>query len=157
MKQERVLLLDNIRSTHNVGAIFRTADAIGISKIYLGGITPAPLDRFGRKRKDIAKSALGAEETVVWEQANNFIETIQALKVEGYLIIALEQVEKSVDYKTLAPSEKTAVIVGNEVEGVSQSVLDLVDKVAEIPMRGTKESLNVSVSTGILLYRLFDR
>ena len=137
-KIDAVLILPDIRSTYNVGAIFRTADAVGISKIYLVGITPAPLDRFGKVRSDIAKSALGAEQTV-------------------NTIIAIEQSERAVDYKKVRLSGPTAFILGNEVTGISQSVLAKCDVIAEIPMHGMKESLNVSVATGIALFRMLGR
>ena len=156
-QQKKVLILENIRSTLNVGAIFRTADAIGIDKIFLCGITPAPIDRFGRKRRDVAKSALGAEESVEWEHMLSAQVCVEALKKEGFEVVVLEQTKQSVDYKTVTPKQKTAVILGNEVDGVSETLLALTDVAVEIPMMGIKESLNVSVSAGILLYRLFDR
>lgn len=150
------LLLHNIRSTHNVGAIFRTADATGVEKIYLSGITPAPVDRFGRIRTDIAKAALGAEKTVAWESITNddvekFIKKNRKEKVK---IIALEQSPFSIDYKKIKPSEKNLIILGNEVGGIEKEILELCDEIAEIPMFGKKESLNVSVATGVLLYSL---
>ena len=154
--KDKILILDNIRSTHNVGSIFRTADAAGITKIYLSGYTPAPIDRFGRKRKDVAKSALGAEETVEWESVKDTKEIVTKLKEEGFQIISLEQSDNSTDYKKVDVKEKVTVVLGNEVEGVSKDVLDLSDFVAEIPMEGEKESLNVSVATGVLLFRLFN-
>ena len=154
---QKVLILENIRSTLNVGAIFRTADAIGINKIYLCGITPTPIDRFGRKRRDVAKSALGAEESVEWDHILSAKVCLEDLKKDGFTIVALEQTKKSIDYKSFTPNKKTAVILGNEVDGVSEVLLSLTDTALEIPMNGKKESLNVSVSAGILLYRLFDR
>src|ERR1035437_10283845 len=105
-QKENILILYNIRSTENVGAMFRTADAAGISKIYLTGYTPAPLDRFGRKRTDIAKSALGAEEFVLWEQKKMILPLIAKLKREGFQIIAIEQAENSIDYKKVKTKEK---------------------------------------------------
>jgi 23S rRNA (guanosine2251-2'-O)-methyltransferase len=154
--QKTVLILDNIRSILNVGAIFRTADAFGISKIYLCGITPSPVDRFGRKRNDLHKTALGAEESVLWEENNSTFDVAQNLKKEGYKIISLEQSENSKDYKEINISEKTAVVLGSETEGVSEDVLKISDAVAEIKMLGSKESLNVSVSAGILLSRILN-
>jgi len=151
-----ILILHDIRSVENVGAIFRTADAIGVSKIIISGYTPAPIDRFGRERGDLKKTALGAEKTIPWEQVKNINTKIKNLKKEGFDIIALEQNPKSLDYKKYKPKEKTAVIVGSEVLGVSEKNLSLCDYILEIPMNGEKESLNVSVATGILLYRLFD-
>ena len=156
-KIDAVLILPDIRSTYNVGAIFRTADAVGISKIYLVGITPAPLDRFGKVRSDIAKSALGAEQTVPWEQCARITPLITRLKKAGYTIIAIEQSERAVDYKKVRLSGPTAFILGNEVTGISQSVLAKCDVIAEIPMHGMKESLNVSVATGIALFRMLGR
>ena len=154
--QENVLILLDIRSTENVGAMFRTADAAGISKIYLTGYTPAPLDRFGIKRKDIAKSALGAEEFVPWEQKKSILPLITKLKKEGFLIIAIEQAENPTDYKKVKTKEKNAFIVGTEVSGIPKNILSKCDIVAEIPMRGKKESLNVSVSLGIALFRILN-
>lgn len=152
--QENILILHNIRSVENVGAIFRTADAAGINKIYLVGYTPAPLDRFGRKRKDLAKSALGAEEFVKWEQKKNILPLLAKLKQEKYFVIAVEQDKKSVDYKKVKIKNKNAFIVGAEVEGIPQNILKKCDIIAEIPMRGKKESLNVSVATGIVLFNI---
>ncbi|MSU56513.1 MAG: TrmH family RNA methyltransferase [Candidatus Taylorbacteria bacterium] len=151
------LILHNIRSVYNVGAIFRTADAICISKIYLTGYTPAPLDRFGRERKDIAKVSLGAEKTVVWEARKSLPALLRKLRKEGVAIIAVEQDAHSVDYKKIKIRKPTAFIFGNEVGGISKNILTLSDTIAEIPMRGEKESLNVSVSAGIVLFRLLDR
>ncbi len=153
MKSEtNILILHDVRSVENVGAIFRTADAAGIDKIYLTGYTPAPLDRFGRKRKDLAKSALGAEEFVKWEQKKNILPLISKLKQEKYKIIAIEQDENSVDYKKVKTGEKNAFLVGTEVSGIPQNILKRCDIIAEIPMKGEKESLNVSVATGIALF-----
>ncbi len=147
--KDAVVVLDNIRSVHNVGSIFRTSDALGVSKIYLCGCTPTPLDRFGRERKDLAKTALGAEKDVKWEYFKDTISILKRLKKEGFEIIAVEQDKKSVDCRKIKVKSKVALIMGNEVEGVSREVLKLADKIAEIPMRGKKESLNVSVSFGI--------
>lgn len=154
---EKILILDNIRSVINVGAIFRTADAIGIDKIYLLGYTPAPFDRFGRKRTDFQKAALGAENTVNWESVADSLDLIKKIRSDGYQIISLEQSENAIDYKKINTTKKTAVIVGNETEGVSDQIIKLSDIIAEIPMLGQKESLNVSVSTGIFLFRIFDK
>lgn len=155
-KPELCLALDNIRSTHNVGSIFRTADAIGINKIYLCGVTPAPIDRFGRDRKDIAKVALGAEKSLVWESISDIKQLIKTMKKQGYKILALEQDEKAIDYKDLKIEGKNLLILGEETKGIKKDILDLCDHVVEIPMKGNKESLNVSVATGILLYSLLD-
>jgi len=154
--QENILILHNIRSVENVGAMFRTADAAGIDKIYLTGYTPAPLDRFGRKRKDLAKSALGAEEFVSWEPKKMIFSLIAKLKIEGFQIVGIEQDKKSIDYKTLRlrSGQGNAFIVGAEVTGIPKNILEKCDVIAEIPMRGKKESLNVSVACGIALFRV---
>ena len=154
--QQNILILNDIRSVENVGAIFRTADAAGIDKIYLTGYTPTPLDRFGRKRGDLHKSALGAEEFVSWEQKKMIMPLLAKLKKDGFQVIGIEQDKRSVDYKKLkGKSHKLkAFIVGAEVTGIPKSVLEKCDIIAEIPMRGKKESLNVSVATGIVLFRV---
>jgi len=156
MKSNYRILLHNIRSVYNVGAIFRTADAVGISKIYLSGYTPTPMDRFGNARGDFAKSALGSEKTMKWEYAKSPNKFIRALKKGKFEIISVEQSKKSIDYKKIRPKNKILVILGNEVSGISKSLLGKSNKVAEIPMRGKKESLNVSVSAGIVLFRWLD-
>jgi len=155
--KENIVILNDIRSVENVGAIFRTADAAGIDKIYLCGYTPTPLDRFGRKRSDIAKSALGAEEYVAWGQKKSILPLITKLKKEGFQIIAIEQDEKSVDYKKIKIQNKNAFIVGTEVTGIPKNILNKCDVIAEIPMRGKKESLNVSVATGVALFGILNR
>lgn len=149
------LLLDNIRSVHNAGSIFRTAETLGISRIYCLGTTPTPLDRFGQKRKDFAKVALGAEDMVPWEHIAD-LGPIKALREQGFKIIALEQAPKSADYKSVEVDNKSLIILGAEVSGVSKKLLALCDTVAEIPQVGKKESLNVSVAAGIFLYRVLD-
>ena len=157
--REICLLLDNIRSVHNVGSIFRTAETLGISKIYCLGTTPTPLDRFNRKRKDFAKVSLGAEDFVKCEYVESekgALKLIKKFKKEKFEIIALEQFKDSLDYKKVKPINKVLIILGNEVEGVSDYLLKLSDVTAEIPIKGKKESLNVSVATGIFLYRLLD-
>ncbi len=157
MKQmkEVVAVLLNIRSVPNVGSIFRTADGAGILKLYLCGITPTPLDRFGKYRKDFQNVALGAEKTVFWERGMSAIHVIKKLKKEGYVIIPVEQAKNSVLYHTYRPrSGKIALVVGNELQGIPKSVLNLGDVILEIPMRGGKESLNVSVAFGIIVYYL---
>lgn len=167
---EAVLILDNIRSTHNVGSIFRTADAAGVSKIYCIGTTPAPIDRFGRKRADIAKVSLGAEDTIPWEQIGNddvarsVGDAVKNLKRDGFTVVSLEQDERSVDYRSFSSSlssqdrkpPKVALILGNEVGGVSKDLLDVSDEIIEIPMAGKKESLNVAVAAGVALFALKD-
>lgn len=150
------ILLDNIRSVHNVGSIFRTAETQGISKIYCLGTTPTPFDRFGRKRGDFRKVSLGAEDMVTWEHVTDSKALIKQLKKEGFEIVALEQAEDSVDYKNVKVKQKALVILGNEVEGVSKDLLTSSDVKAEIPHVGKKESLNVSVAGAVFLYRLLD-
>jgi len=153
-KKDFILVLPNIRSAINVGAIFRTADAVGISKIYLTGYTPRPNDKFGRVQKDIAKSALGAETWIPWEYKKSLSLLINQLKKEDYLIIAIEQDKKSTDYRKIKIKNKTAFILGAEVGGLDKNILKKCDKIAEIPMRGQKESLNVSVACGVGLFRI---
>ena len=150
------ILLHNIRSTHNVGSIFRTADAAGISKIYLSGYTPRPIDRFGRPVKELSKTALGGELSVQWESVEDPYILIKSLKKDSVHIIGLEQAKNSVDYKTVSIKSETLFIVGNEVEGMEQKMLTLCDVIAEIPMNGKKESLNVGVSLGIALFRILN-
>lgn len=151
-----ILILHNIRSVFNVGSIFRTADAAGVSKIYLSGYTPAPLDRFNQPRKDFAKVSLGAEKFLAWEQANDLPRLIKRLQHEDFMIVALEQAKKSVPLSHFkAPKHrKIALVLGNEVRGVSKQLLAKCDAIVEIPMRGTKESLNVSVAAGIAMFAL---
>ncbi len=147
------LILHNIRSVYNVGSIFRTADAAGIEKIFLTGYTPAPTDRFGRERSDFSKVSLGAEKTVAREQIKNVYGAIKKLKEEGYTIAAIEQAPNSTslfDFK--ATDKKLALVLGNEVRGLSKAILAKCDVVLEIPMRGKKESLNVSVAAGIAMF-----
>jgi len=151
---ENILILHDIRSVINVGAMFRTADAIGISKIYLTGYTPGPVDRFGRKRKDFAKAALGAEETVLWEQIKNLSIILNKLKKENFLIIGIEQDKNSIDYKKIKRQKKNVFIMGTEVSGLPKNILEKCDVIAEIPMKGKKESLNVSVACGVALFRI---
>lgn len=148
------VLLHNIRSTHNVGSIFRTSDSVGVTKIYLSGYTPTPLDKYGKPRKDIAKVALDAEKIVSWEYILNPEKLIKKLKKEKYQIIALEQSRNSIDYKKVKVKYPVLFVVGNEVDGISRKILSLSDMVAEISMKGAKESLNVSVAFGVALFRI---
>lgn len=150
----RILILPDIRSAINVGAILRTADALGMDMVYMTGVTPRPTDKFGRIQKDIKKSALGAEEFVKWEYIENLFSLINKLKKSGYFIVAIEQNKDSKDYRKIKIKEKTAFILGEEVCGLKESVLDKCDAVAEIPMYGKKESLNVSVACGVALFRI---
>ncbi|MBI2098000.1 MAG: TrmH family RNA methyltransferase [Candidatus Vogelbacteria bacterium] len=160
--KEIFLILHNVRSSQNVGAIFRVADAAGASKIYLTGYTPAPRDRFGRPNRQVIKTALGAEKFVKWAKFQNISKLISKLKAEslsdgkaGYKLIALEISPKSVDYRKVKITGPTVIIVGNEVRGLSPKILTRCDLVAEIPMRGRKESLNVAVALGVFLFSLF--
>src|SRR5262245_20614416 len=142
MKPEIVVILHDIRSLHNVGSIFRTADAAGVSKIVLTGYTPTPVDRFGNYRTEIAKVALGAEETIAWEKRAQITPALKQLKKEGYKIYAVEQDKKSIPYYTLKkPPQKIALILGNEPKGISAQILKTADGILEIPMHGRKESL----------------
>lgn len=144
------LLLDNVRSMNNIGSIFRTADAFRIEQIILCGITATP------PHPMIHKTALGAEESVAWTYAPSVVEAVQQLKAEGYRIWALELATNSVppEQSILSPEDKVALVIGNEVHGVSDEVIALAERCIEIPQYGTKHSLNVSVSTGIALYTL---
>lgn len=145
------IILHDIRSVHNVGSIFRTADGAGVGKIYLTGYTPAPIDRFGRMVDAFTKVSLGAENTIPWEQAE-ITQLITQLKQNGTQVIAVEQSPDSVPYKECTPADSAAFIFGNEVEGIPEEVLKQSDKVIELPMKGEKESLNVATTVGIVLY-----
>jgi 23S rRNA (guanosine2251-2'-O)-methyltransferase len=152
-KRENILILHDIRSAENVGSMFRTADAAGMAKIYLSGFTPAPIDRFGRKRSDIAKSALGAEGFVLWEEIE-INSLLKQLKKDNFQIVAIEQDKNSTDYRKVKLEAKNAFIVGAEVTGIPKNILKKCDVIAEIPMKGKKESLNVSVALGVALFRI---
>jgi len=151
LKRELVIILHNIRSAYNVGSIFRTVDAAGINKIYLSGYTPTPAD------DKVKKTALGAEKLVTWEKYGQIALLIDKLRKSGFLIVALEQSKKSVDYRKFEPKFPLALIVGNEVKGLSKAVLKNMDEVIAIPMHGKKESLNVSVAAGIALYKIIEK
>ena len=146
-----VVVLDDIRSLHNIGSVFRTADAFRIECIYLCGITATP------PHPEMHKTALGAEFTVDWKYVNNAVETVDNLRSEGYVVYSVEQAEGSImlDELTLDRSKKYAVVMGNEVKGVQQEVIDHSDGCIEIPQYGTKHSLNVSVTAGIVIWDLF--
>jgi len=148
----KVLIIPDIRSAINVGSIFRTADAVGINKIFLVGRTPRPTDQFERIQKDIAKSALGAETWVPWEYKEKLLPLINKLKKDGFNIVAIEQDVRAVDYRKIKTTNKVAFMMGPEVDGLSKRILDKCDQIAEIPMRGKKESLNVSVACGVALF-----
>ena len=143
-----VVVLDDIRSLHNIGSVFRTADAFRIECIYLCGITATP------PHPEMHKTALGAEFTVDWKYVNNAVETVDNLRSEGYVVYSVEQAEGSImlDELTLDRSKKYAVVMGNEVKGVQQEVIDHSDGCIEIPQYGTKHSLNVSVTAGIVIF-----
>ncbi|MBI2609740.1 RNA methyltransferase [Candidatus Giovannonibacteria bacterium] len=153
-RREIFLILHNIRSLHNVGSIFRTADAAGVSKIFLTGYTPAPLDIFGKYRKEISKVALGAEKYLPWGKVSNIRGLTKKLKKDGVEIIALEQSRNAMNFKKFRPNYPLALILGNEVRGIAPAVLKKCDKIIQIPMRGKKESLNVSVAAGVALFSL---
>ena len=143
-----VLVLDNIRSAHNVGSAFRTADAFGIDRIYLCGICACP------PSAEIHKSALGAEQSVPWEHCDDTLAALRSLREQGYTLVSVEQSEGSVSLDAFVrePGRKYAVVFGNEVDGVQQGAVDLSDMVLEIPQWGTKHSLNVSVAVGVVLW-----
>ena len=147
----RVLVLDNIRSAHNVGSAFRTADAFKADKVWLCGICASP------PSAEIHKVALGAEESVPWEHVSDTLEAVARLKAEGYTVVAVEQTVHSVSLDGFRPEAggRYAFIFGNEVEGVRQDVVDAADFSLEIPQLGTKHSLNVSVSVGVVLWHCF--
>ena len=140
-------------------SIFRTADAAGVEKIYLCGITPAPVDNFGKLRPQLTKVSLGAEKTVEWERAKSTTKVLDELKKNGYKIFAVEQNKKSVPYHKvrIRPKDKAVLILGSEVKGLPASVLNRADKVLEILMTGKKESLNVAVAFGIVAFGLKHR
>src|SRR5574343_646217 len=148
-----IVILDDIRSLHNIGSVFRTSDAFLIEKIYLCGITATP------PNKEIHKTALGATETVTWEYAKDVVEVIKQLRAENIQIWSIEQTENSVMLDDFRPISNTkyALIFGNEVKGVSQEAIDLSNGVIEIPQLGSKHSLNISVSAGIVIWDLFQK
>ena len=146
------VLLENLRSAHNVGSIFRSADGAGVTGVFLIGCTPAPVDRFGRVQPEIQKTSLGAADTVPWEQTASVSECIQKLRSEGVQIIVVEQDRRAVPFHAFKPSERRAYIFGNEVDGVSKEAREEADEIIHIPMHGSKESLNVAVSAGIILF-----
>ena len=148
----KYIILEDIRSAYNVGAIFRTADASGVAKVFLVGYTPAPIDRFGRPQPEILKTSLGASATMAWEQVATTREIIERLQADGVTVVAVELTKGSVSLKDFEEPEQVAYIVGNEVEGVTEEALALADVIVELPMLGQKESLNVSVTAGIVLY-----
>ncbi len=149
-KHKLVVVLDDIRSMINVGAVFRNCDAFLVEKLYLCGYTPTPPHR------EISKSALGAEEAVEWEHAPDIVALIQDLRAQGYKIASIEQTDGSVQLQTfqMQADEKWVIVMGNEVDGVNAAVVSMSDVALEIPQFGTKHSLNIAVATGIVLYAL---
>ncbi|MDO8554956.1 MAG: TrmH family RNA methyltransferase [bacterium] len=167
MKKETFIILHNIRSAYNVGSIFRTADAAGVRKIFLTGYTPAPVDKFGKINSQIQKTALGAEKTIEWEKKKDIGKLIAKLKGdkspygEQFSVVAVEQSPNSINYKKfklarsqVGPKYPLALIFGNEITGLSSKILQKCDVVIEIPMAGKKESLNVAITAGIVLFDL---
>jgi len=148
-----VVILDNVRSQHNVGAVFRTADAFRLREVVLCGICCCP------PNQEIHKTALGAEETMSWRYYKNTLDAVHALQAEGYTVYAVEQAHQSRTLETVASDlpDKVAVVLGHEVFGVQQEVVDASDGCIEIPQYGTKHSLNVSVTAGIVIYTLAQR
>lgn len=153
-----IVILHNIRSMHNVGSIFRTADAAGVEKIYLCGITPTPLDEFKKPRAQLQKVSLGAENYVEWKKYAQTYKVLNMLKNDGYKIFAIEQNKNSISYNKIKLSRekrnKTVLVLGHEINGLPKAILNKVDKILEIPMQGKKESLNVAVAFGIVVYSL---
>lgn len=147
-KKPIIIVLDNIRSLNNIGSVFRTADSFIVEKIYLCGITAQPPHR------DIQKTALGATETVEWEHNTDTLNTVKQLKTKGYKIVAVEQTTNSTFLHQYNKQTPIALVFGNEVNGVSQHVIDYCDEVIEIPQFGSKHSLNISVSAGIVLWEI---
>jgi len=148
----KYLIIENIRSAYNVGAMFRTADGAGIDKIFLVGYTPAPIDRFGRVQSEISKTSLGASETIAWQAVVTAADVIPDLQAQGCVVVAVEQSDQSISIKDFKIPENVAYVMGSEVSGVDDVTLGLVDQVIDIPMLGVKESLNVSVAAGIIMY-----
>lgn len=153
-----IAILHNIRSAHNVGSMFRTADAAGVDRLYLCGITPTPNDMLGSARKSLEKTALGAEKIVLWKKLARIADCIRRLKADGYFICAIELTKDAVPYHAAdflkKNTDKLAFIVGNEVKGLPQSVITKCDAVVCIPMHGKKESLNVAVAFGIIAFEI---
>jgi 23S rRNA (guanosine2251-2'-O)-methyltransferase len=159
MKKTLFLIAHNIRSAHNVGAIFRTAEGAGVEKIFLTGYTPGPYDPSSHlaltaAQKELAKTALGAQEIVPWEKRKSLPILIGELKKENISLVALELAARSKNLFQHSSSGRAALIVGNEVKGIDRRILKMADEVLFIPMRGKKESLNVSVAAGIAMYQL---
>ena len=154
METEKSIILLNLRSAYNVGSIFRTADGAGVKKIYLVGHTPTPADRFGREQSEIKKTSLGATKPVAWEYHEQIDPVLAILKQKSYQVVAVEQHPLAVAYDEYSQTRSVAFIFGNEVTGVPDSVCRLADVVLKIPQRGQKESLNVAVAVGIILFNI---
>ena len=150
-KQSIRILLDNVRSAHNIGSVFRSADAFAIEQIFLCGITATPPNR------EIHKSALGATETVQWKYFEQTSDAIKACKEDGYSIVLIEQTTNSVELPDFIPQGPIALIFGNEVEGISDDVIGMADSAVEIPQFGTKHSFNISVCAGIVMYDIWTK
>lgn len=149
-KKEIYVVVDNVRSALNVGAIFRTADGAGVDKVFLCGYTPTP------ENPKVVKTALGAEKAMPWERHSQTWRLLDSLRKRGAQTVALEQDKRSVDYKKFKPKFPVALVVGNEVKGLSKEILKYCDKIISIPMYGKKESLNVAVATGIAVYKIIE-
>lgn len=156
LDMKRYVILHNIRSAHNVGSVFRTSDGAGVSKLFITGYTPAPTDRFGRENAEIAKTSLGAAHTVPYEVVEDVAVVIKSLKEAGVQIVAVEQTERAVKYTKFEQAGDVVFIFGNEITGVEEEVLEMSDTHIQIPMSGVKESLNVSVCAGIVLFHFRD-
>jgi len=155
-----ILIAHDIRSTHNVGSLLRTADGLGIEKVYFTGYTPYPSSNSDRRlphiaqklHKQIAKTALGAEQSVTWEHRQDIGALLEELKAQHYTLLALEQAPAAVTLPAYEPTEKIAIVLGREVEGVDKAILELVDTIVEIPMFGSKESFNVVQAAAMVMY-----
>jgi tRNA G18 (ribose-2'-O)-methylase SpoU len=153
----KFLILENIRSAYNVGAMFRTADGAGVNKIFLVGYTPTPIDRFARIQPEIKKTSLGASESMPWEHFADSNQLIQHLQTMKCAIVPVEQTANAISLQDFTVPENVAYVLGNEVQGVSIEFCAAADTIVEIPMLGEKESLNVSVAAGIVLYHELPR
>jgi len=162
MKKELFLILHNIRSAYNVGAIFRTADGAGVSKIYLTGYSHSPSseenqDLKSKADKMIEKTALGGEKSVPWEKCEDLFALFEKLRNEKFAVVALETAPDAIELGKFEPNSSVALVLGNEVEGLSQEILEKCDCAVSIPMRGSKGSLNVSVASGVAAYGIMEK